>query len=271
MKIFNYSFEVNKIKKPTPILNGKKIQFGWKRDLPDLRDLKFGVTEPIVLPELFDLREQDAPIYNQLESNSCTANAMGGVFQFEQISQQKKNFIPSRLYIYYNTRAIENTISEDGGATLRNTMKAMVNDGACPEEKWKFDLKNLTVKPNYCCYVSGKNNQVLQYLSVPHDLNQIKQCIALCHPIAFGFMVFSSFMTEEVAITGIAPIPNPSFDSALGGHAVVAVGYDDSKNALIVRNSWGTEWGLNGYFYMPYEYITTPGIAADFWTIRLVE
>lgn len=270
MKIFNYSFEINKIKKPTPTIKGNKIQFGWKRDLPDPRDFKFRVAEPIELPELIDLREQDPLIYNQLESNSCTANAMGGVFQFEQISQQKKDFMPSRLFIYYNTRVIEGTVNEDGGATLRNTMKAMVNDGVCPETKWAFKLSNISVKPNCCCYYTGKRNQVLQYLSVAHDLNEIKQCLTLCHPVAFGFMVFSSFMTEEVAITGVAPIPTVN-DSALGGHAVVAIGYDDSKNALIVRNSWGTGWGQNGYFYMPYEYITIPNLSADFWTIRLVE
>lgn len=271
MKIFNYSFEVNKIKKYDASINGNNIKFGWKRDLPDPRDFKYKMSLPIELPELIDLREFDPDIYNQLESNSCTANAMGGAFQFEQKNQGKPDFMPSRLFIYYNTRVIEGTVNVDGGATLRNTMKTIVSDGVCPESKWNFNLSNISTKPNCCCYHVAKKNQVLQYLRVTHDLTEIKKCLAEKHPVVFGYMVFSSFMTEEVAITGIAPVPNPSTEQLLGGHAIVAVGYDNSKNSLIIRNSWGTGWGLNGYFYMPYEFITIPNLAADFWTIRLVE
>ena len=60
-------------------------------------------------------------------------------------------------------------------------------------------------------------------------------------------------------------------DQQLGGHAVTAVGYDDFKECFIVRNSWGEGWGDKGYFYMPYQYISHPMLAQDFWAINWVE
>jgi C1A family cysteine protease len=115
------------------------------------------------------------------------------------------------------------------------------------------------------------DNQILQYLRIsPHTLYEVKHCLSDGYPVAFGFTVFESFMSDEVKRTGIAPMPQ-SNESVLGGHAVLAVGYDDSKNALIVRNSWGSEWGLDGYFYLPYGFVETPNMSADYWTIRLVE
>jgi C1A family cysteine protease len=113
------------------------------------------------------------------------------------------------------------------------------------------------------------NNQVLSYYSVNKTIRDVKQCLAEGYPVVFGFTVFDSFMSQKVARTGIAEMPKRN-EQPQGGHAIMAVGYDDSKEALIIRNSWGTNWGLNGYFYMPYGYITN-NLATDFWTIRLVE
>jgi len=267
MKLFNI---FKKKKKIIPELNGIKLGLGWKRDLPDPRDLKFKIGVPVPMPELVDLRVKCPPVYDQTILGSCTANAMGGAFQFEQKAQGKKDFMPSRLFIYYNTRVIEGTVNSDAGATLRNTMKALVDSGTCPETKWVYDVYKFAQKPTFCCYQIAKNNQVLQYLRVTHSLFDIKQCLAEGHPVAFGMMLFESFMTQSVAESGIAIMPLPN-EQAIGGHAVLAVGYDNAKNCLIVRNSWGEGWGDKGYFYLPYEYIITPNLAADFWTIRLVE
>ena len=73
-------------------------------------------------------------------------------------------------------------------------------------------------------------------------------------------------------------VPLPKKGSKLyGGHAILAVGYDDNKmigadkGALLIRNSWGTGWGMAGYFTIPYAYLTDRGLASDFWTIRLME
>ena len=262
-KIFNW------FKKPKE--EAPALKFGWKRDLPDHRDFRFKVSVPKPVPPLVDLRHLCPPVYNQGNIGSCTANALGAAFQFEQIKQGKDNFVPSRLFIYYNERAIEGTINEDAGAMIRTGIKTMVKDGVCPETKWKYIESKFKTKPCNCAYNVALDNQVLEYLRIsPHTLQGVKECLADGYPVAFGFMIYESFMSSYVARTGIAPTPREN-DSPIGGHAVMAVGYDDSMECLIVRNSWGSNWGVNGYFYLPYWYVTTLNASADYWTIRLVE
>jgi len=268
MKILNFFKRLFGIK---PKKTTNRINFGWKRDLPDHRDFKFKVTVPHDLPPMVDLRLQMPSVYNQGNLGSCTANALGAAFQFEQMKQNKPNWIPSRLFIYYNERAIEGTINEDAGAMIRDGIKTMVAEGVCPEDMWKYLECKFKQKPPQECYAEALNNQVKEYLRLsPHSLYEVKHCLSDGFPVVFGFMIYESMMTENVTRTGIVPIPSAS-ETPIGGHAVMAVGYDNSREALIVRNSWGAEWGINGYFYLPYWFITTPNAAADFWTIRLVE
>jgi C1A family cysteine protease len=257
---------------------GKNAKLGWKRDLPDPRDFKFKITSPYSisklllseLPPTIDLRNACPNVYDQGNLGSCGANAMGAAFQFEQKKQGIQDFMPSRLFIYYNTRVLEGTVNSDAGVTLRNVMKTMVDTGVCPEKMWRYG-KCFKKKPSNECYVEAMKHQVLEYLRVTHLLSEIKICLADGNPIVFGMMLYESFMSDDVTNSGKVPMPNLSSESAIGGHAVMAVGYDDSKNVLIVRNSWGYGWGDRGYFYLPYEYVNTPNLTADYWTIKLVE
>ena len=248
----------------------KIVKFGWKKDKPDPRDIKFKIVAPHVLPPKVDLRPYCPPVYNQEDLGSCTSNSLAGAYQFEQMKQKKVNFVPSRLFIYYNERVIEGTVDQDAGAMIRDGIKTMVSDGVCPESMWKYITGKFAVKPPKTCYDTALNNQVLQYLSVNQNLYEVKHCLSEGYPIAFGFTVYDSLMTDDVARLGMVPMPT-SDDNVQGGHAVLAVGYDDTKECLIVRNSWGAGWGLNGYFYLPYGFITNPSLSSDFWTIRLVE
>ena len=255
------------------VINNKKIVLGWKPDLADYRDHKFKAVLNKTLPSKVDLRLQCPIIYDQNELGSCTANALAGAFQFEQLKQIKKrsqSFIPSRLFIYYNERVLEGTVNSDAGATLRDGIKTLNAQGVCPETLWKYKIGKFAQKPSATCYASALKNQLQEYLSVTPSIPQIKQCLADGYPAVFGFSVYSSFMTDQVAQTGIMPMPQDG-DQLEGGHAVMAVGYDNSKSALLVRNSWGKSWGLNGYFWMPYDYTTLAQLTSDFWTIRLVE
>jgi C1A family cysteine protease len=264
-KIFNW-FRKSKKQSDVP-----SVKFGWVRDLPDHRDFKFKVTTPIELPTKVDMRDLCPPVYNQGNLGSCTAQALGAAFQFEQMRQKKPNWIPSKLFIYYNERVVEGTINEDAGAMIRTGIKSMVKEGVCPETMWKYIEHKFKIKPPKPCYVEGLNNQVLEYQRIsPHTLYEVKHCLAKGHPVVFGFMIYESMMTPEVARTGYVPVPKRN-DRAIGGHAVMAVGYDDSKECLVVRNSWGSQWGMSGYFYLPYWYVTTPNTSADYWTIKLVE
>lgn len=269
MNIFKKFF--NLFKKPKKAAQPSLQNFGWKRDLPDQRDFKFKVGKPVLLPESIDLREHCPPVYDQGELGSCTANALGAAFQFEQKRHNKPDFIPSRLFIYYNEREREGTIKEDAGAMIRTGIKTMVKEGVCPENMWPYKIWKFKKRPPEECYVEGENNQLLEYQRItPHTLYGVKKCLYDGFPVSFGFMIFESMMSNEVTKTGVVPIPSKR-EQPMGGHAVLAVGYNDKREALLVRNSWGTTWGMGGYFWLPYYFVSEPNMSADYWTIRLVE
>lgn len=248
------------------------MNYGWKKDKPDDRDFHFRLDAPMAtLPAKVDLRPQCPPVYDQGQLGSCTANSIGGVHEFEQMKQGQKNpFTPSRLFIYYNERVMEGTVSEDAGAEIRDGMKSIAAQGVPPEKYWPYNIAKFTKKPTCRAYKAALKHQALQYMRVGQDLNSLKQCLAAGNPIVFGFAVYASFESQEVASTGVVPMPQ-SGEQNLGGHAVVLVGYDDASQRFIVRNSWGPDWGQAGYFTMPYAYVTNPSLSSDFWTIQLVE
>jgi len=130
------------------------------------------------------------------------------------------------------------------------------------------DLKEVEEKPPAPAYADGLKSRVNVYQRLTQNLNQLKGCLASGYPFVFGFTVYESFESPAVAKTGIVPMPDPNTEQAVGGHAVVAVGYDDTQQHFIVRNSWGTGWGMNGYCTMPYAYLTDHAYSDDFWTIR---
>jgi C1A family cysteine protease len=181
----------------------------------------------------------------------------------------QNSFVPSRLFIYYCERVMEGSVDQDAGAEIRDGIKAVATTGAPPETDWPYDISKFTDKPPQKAYDDAKQDLVTSYLSVPQDLDSLRGCLAEGYPIVFGFTVYESFEGDAVASTGVVPMPGVS-EQVLGGHCVVAVGYDDDKQQFIVRNSWGTGWGDQGYCYMPYKYLSDQNLASDFWTIRSV-
>lgn len=247
------------------------FKLGWIPDLPDFRDLFFeGKTSLASLPPVVDLRANDAPIYNQGQLSSCTGNAIGAMFQYVNKKDAGKDFIPSRLFIYYGERAIEGTINKDGGAYIRNGMKVIAKKGVCKEDTWPYDVAKVKAKPSAQAFKEALDHQAIQYQRLSENLDNMKQCLADGYPFVFGFTIYDSFLTDEVVKTGIMKMPEKT-EKCVGGHAITAVGYDDTKRILIIRNSWGTGWGDKGYFYMPYDYVLNNNLVADFWTLRKVE
>jgi C1A family cysteine protease len=270
-------------------INNKGL--GWVPDVPDARDHIFSITKPEFLtqplPARIDLRENPSmqfPLLDQGELGSCTANAIsaamtyaslkqGGPKQLSQVTLGDGNvFSPSRLFIYYNERVMEGSVASDAGAMLRDGIKSVNQLGACKEATWPYIISQFTTTPSSAAYSEAQGHQALLYRRLNNrDINQIKGCIAQGFPFCFGFAVFNSFMSRTVATTGIMPMPNLARENMIGGHAVLGAGYDDAKQVVIVRNSWGNNWGDKGYFYMPYKYITNTNYCDDFWTITLME
>jgi C1A family cysteine protease len=254
-------------------MDQRVAQYGWLPDLPDQRDLMYAAPRPVIskLPTQKDLRSQCPPVYDQAQLGSCTANAIGGAFEFELLKQNPSgNFMPSRLFIYYNEREIEHTVNSDSGATIRDGIKTVNKQGVCPESMWPYNLSAFADKPSPSCYADALHHQVLSYQRILRNLNQMKGCLADGYPFVLGFTVYESFESKTVAQTGALNMPKKQ-EAVVGGHAVVAVGYNDKAKRFIVRNSWGANWGQKGYFTMPYNYLMEGNLSDDFWTIRLVE
>jgi C1A family cysteine protease len=247
-------------------------RYGWQRDLPDHRDHVFAAPLAALgpLPAKMDLRPQCPPVYDQGQLGSCTANAIGGAIQFDRLKQKMSDFIPSRLFIYYNERVIEHSVNSDSGAQIRDGIKSVAKQGDCPEPEWPYVLGKFKTRPAAACYTDALKYKVVSYQRVTQSLGELKGCLAAGWPFAFGFTVYESFESATVAKSGHAPLPK-SGESVVGGHAVVGVGYDGAKQWFIVRNSWGAGWGLKGYFTLPYAYVADDNMASDFWTIRVVQ
>ncbi|MEP7310041.1 MAG: C1 family peptidase [Acidobacteriota bacterium] len=247
-------------------------RYGWTPDLPDQRDRMYSA--PLrrlgALPPSVDLRNVCPPVVDQGELGSCTANAIAGALQFNQMKEKLADiFPPSRLFIYYNERVIEHTVNEDSGAMIRDGIKSVAKDGAPHETLWPYDISKFRDKPSAAAYKDAAKHRAILYQRLNQTLDQLKGCLASGFPFVFGFSVYESFETQAVAKTGKVPMPKAK-EKQLGGHAVLAVGYDDASKRFIVRNSWGTGWGLQGYFTIPYAYLTDGNLADDFWTIKQV-
>jgi C1A family cysteine protease len=174
----------------------------------------------------------------------------------------------SRLFHYYATRKLEGTVSEDSGATIRDTIKAGNKYGVIDEKLWPYVVSNFATNPPSNLWATAKTHVVNSYHSIADgDVQTMKSVLSQGYLVGFGFQVYSYFLSQAMATGGFLNIPTAA-ESLQGGHAVVLVGYDDSKSAFLVRNSWGTSWGLNGYFWMHYDYVANPKLASDFWVVQ---
>ena len=247
-------------------------RYGWVPDLPDGRDHLYAapMLGAAVLPVKADLRPNCPPVYDQGQLGSCTGNAIAAAVQFERKKQgMAPDFPPSRLFIYYNERVIEGTVGTDAGAMIRDGIKSVATLGVCPEADWPYNINKFTKKPTAKAFKDALHARAVSYSRVTRTLQQMKGGLASGFPFVFGFSVYESFESADVAKTGVVPTPVAN-EKLLGGHAVLAVGYDDAQQRFFVRNSWGAGWGMQGYFSMPYSYLLDANLSDDFWTIRLI-
>ncbi|MDE3177952.1 MAG: C1 family peptidase [Pseudomonadota bacterium] len=261
----------------------KIARYGWRRDLPDQRDHSYVVSGATLqnIGASADLRSQCPAVYDQGRIGSCTANAIAAAIEFDLMGQGA-DFMPSRLFIYYNERVMENSVGSDAGAQIRDGIKSVASQGDCNETDWPYDdtpadpVTNVfppnapaAQQPPQYCYDNAVQHTAVNYQSIDQNLADMKACLSSGYPFVFGFTVYESFESPQVAQTGDVPMPGAN-ERVLGGHAVLAVGYDDDEQKFIVRNSWGPNWGDGGYCYMPYAYLLDNNLSDDFWTIRIV-
>jgi len=239
--------------------------YGWIPDIPDQRDYLYSVIKPkIRLPNQIDLSRYCSTVENQGKLGSCTACALAGNLEFLDNKPDHKYTDASRLFIYYNERALRDNEDYDSGASLRDGIKTLKKTGYCWESLWPYFILRFDVKPFERCYIQARSHRIESYHRI-YTLTEMLTCLAEGFPFVFGFAVYESFQTNRTKKTGQAVMPKKG-ERMLGGHAVLAVGYNQDKKRFLVRNSWGTKWGIRGYFTMPYEYLES--LAADFWTIR---
>lgn len=239
------------------------------------------------LPGVVDLSFWCSPVEDQETIKSCAALAGISLLEYFAKRSREGHTDVSGLFLYKAARNLMN-VSGDVGASLRETMKAMTVFGVPPEQYWPYDCDNVDVEPPSFCYAFAQSYQALKYFRLDYSgisedslLFQIKAVLASGFPCMFGFTVYTSAYEEINVRRGLIPLPGYS-DRVLGGHAVVAVGYSDyetinsfdgekiSKGAILIRNSWGKEWGCNGYGWLPYDYVLH-GLTADWWSLLKAE
>ncbi|HBN09378.1 MAG TPA: cysteine peptidase [Cyanobacteria bacterium UBA8530] len=247
--------------------NARTFSFNYKRAEKQEATRTFkSLPLRAALPASVDLRATCSEVGDQGKLGSCTAWAMGrGLREYMENKTAKKSFVQvSPLYLYYKEREIEGSINEDAGATITDGMTVLHDNGICPEADMPYDIAKFAVAPSATAEKDAALLKVNETIAI-RGIDQVKNQLASGNTVAFGFRVFKSFMDKNgVAATGIMPMPKPG-EQLLGGHAVLAVGYDDAKKVLIVRNSWSAGWGDKGYFYMPYENMK---YSMDFWTAK---
>jgi C1A family cysteine protease len=242
-------------------------RYNWHPDRPDHRDLLYRDTPPVVtLPQAVDLRPMCSPVVDQGRLGSCTANALAGHLEFLEKKYGHDARSVSRLFIYYNERALEGHIYEDSGASIRDGIKTLCPGklGYCPESLWPYDISRFTFRPPKSVYAAAKLNVIKSYERLL-NIFDMQACLAESFPFVMGITVFEGFESPEVAKSGVVSMPGDD-EQCLGGHAVMVVGYDDPEKRFIVRNSWGSGWGIAGYFFLPFEYVQKLG--SDFWGLR---
>jgi C1A family cysteine protease len=249
--------------------------YGWVPSRPDPRDHLYSAPYECLmsLPRSVDLRADMPAVYDQGQTNSCVGNAVAAAIEYDWKRQNLTVCCPSRLFIYWEARRAEGWTDSDGGCIIRDAIKAVVRYGAPHETLWPFDVSQVLVRPSPAAYTDAQLRQAVQYSRVPQSLSQMRACLANKVPWVVGLTLFDGFESDEAMRTGIIDMPTTEELRAgpIGGHAVLAVGYDDDAQRFLVRNSWGDEWGQGGYFTLPYAYAQSYQLASDLWRITLME
>lgn len=231
------------------------------------------------LPSKADLRPMNPPIFNQGDQGSCTAHAgarLQGILQNMVLRKQisvpgilfdDNQYTPvSRDMIYYCERDMDGDIVEDGGSSLTTFTKVAEQIGFCKETLWPYSDQVMYTKPSPEAYAEAAQHKILKAYQLG-DLYHMKHALVMGYPFVFGIQCYESFLSEATAASGVVPMPKLNAEQCQGGHALCMVGYDDGKGAFLFANSWGEQWGQQGYAWLPYEYVQDAQLFFDAWTL----
>lgn len=259
---------------------------GRKPDSPDSADRRFAKVHATYniadLPPSADLRSALPPCFDQGKLGSCGPNSGAGLMAHQFPEMASTGF--SRLQIYYDVRVIEGNVGEDSGVETRDVLKTLQATGAAPETDWPYDIRIFSKAPPSTAYAEASKYKLDSYSRLVAE-DEYMNCLAQGAPFILGFTCYESIDSNDLARTGVMPWPNKN-ERVLGGHDVLVVGYDRdfksteaftksgvdpalvSDQALLIRNSWGTGWGIAGHFWMPMGYASNPSTGGDAWTGR---
>lgn len=248
-------------------------RYGAFRSTPDARD--FGIARlalPKSLPTVIDLAEWSGPVRDQGALGACTAFAGTAMAEFLWRRYRSREFVFSPLFLYYQERALDGDLAEgDTGSTGRTCVNALAQSGVCLEPSDPYDASIFRNPPSAAAAQEALQYRSGAYHNLGHSVQDMKACLASGYGFIVGFAVYDSFESDAVASSGLMPVPDKSKESALGGHEVFFVGYDDtiacpgasSPGAFKVQNSWGTGWGQSGFFWFPYDCAADPSVLMD--------
>jgi C1A family cysteine protease len=261
---------------PIVVIHGQERKLDWIPDKPDQRDLKFGdprlgVFKAGVTPDEVNLTGHASPIRDQGRLGSCTGFSLAG--QMEHVWALKPpghKLVFSPQFIYWNEREEENSIREDSGAYIRDGSKVLAAEGVCLEKTWPYKdtMEEMVRKPSDAAVQEAVNYRVGNYYRI-QTLDQMLDNLAQGYSFTFGISLYDSFQADSVTRTGVVPMPGTR-EAMIGGHAITAMGYSKRLRLLLIRNSWSTSWGKQGYFFLPFAYIEQGNndLWDDAWTFR---
>jgi len=247
--------------------------YGWVRPAADeVPEKVFSLPHAGPLPPACDLLAPAPGVpglpFDQGQLGSCGPNAAGAAVMLARARAGLAPLPPpSRLFVYYTTRALMGTTRQDSGVSNTLMFRALRQSGWCAEPLWPYDVSRFRQRPPAAAYAAAAENKVADAAAVGMSLAALKTCLAVARqPVVVGFEVFPSFETPEVDRTGDVPMPARG-EEPVGGHDVLVVGYDDARQRFRFLNSYGPGWGAKGFGTLPYAYLTSPALAGDFWTI----
>ena len=234
----------------------KVIRLNVRQSKPDSRDLVYK-SKNVKVPNSIDLRQYDSRIENQEDLGSCTANAITSCYEVMTKILYPTKFVElSRLFVYYHSRLYYDEIDLDHGSYIRDGLKSVKNYGVCSEDLWPYNPDNFTQQPQPRCYLDATYRKITNY-TILYTNDEIKEVLSGKRPVVLGMEIFFNFSNVEKN-NPIVSMPN-YITYSLGMHAVLIMGYDDSTNMFLIKNSYGNNWGDNGYGYLPYDYVSNYG------------